>query len=215
MKTLIAFLLITLPIFAEGIPLDEEGNLTLPHTVVRLNASQIEEAETLDSVTLTKEQWARLRKVSQQTPKRLNGLIPIDWNDCTCGVGYAAIQLSRQTIAVPHSEQTPRRISLTLRNKRHLKIHVDSRAQFYLDGVLIHYERLKHGLKAMESFEPSPQQENHYHPEGTARLILPFGMSPDDAVFENRLLEIYSILARKGWNGGSNPLAKTAIVVTE
>ena len=58
---------------ADGLPKDEQDRLAVPHTLVTLSPSQVEEMEALDSVTLTREQWAGLRKVSPNTPKRIEG----------------------------------------------------------------------------------------------------------------------------------------------
>ena len=77
----------TLLVPADGIPVDRKtGKVQVPHTVISLTAEQIEETQTLGTFTLTPGQWPDIRKKSPQCPKRLSNVVPVTWNDCTCGM---------------------------------------------------------------------------------------------------------------------------------
>ena len=80
----------------------------MPHTVVDLSASQVEEYDTVDSVTFGPEQWAALRKNAPSCPKRLNSadIVPWDYRDCSCAlIGRTyGIALSRTRLAVVHGD---------------------------------------------------------------------------------------------------------------
>ncbi|HEY8961914.1 MAG TPA: hypothetical protein VIM57_06880 [Luteolibacter sp.] len=198
--------------WAEGLSLDEKGNLQSPHTVVTLNESQQEELITMESVTLTVEQWQNLRKVSPNTPKRLQGFIPITYRDCFCGVSFDAIQLSATQIAIMHLPQSPESLLWRLNGKQSLAFYVDRRGQFYLEGVLTQFPKLLAAIEKSERFVLKPK--NHTEPEeifadvypGQASIEVPMGMLQTDAIFKERIHQVYYALARKGWNGGKNPL---------
>ena len=204
MKTHLILALLTLPAacLADGLPKDENGNLTVPHTLVTPNASQVEEIETLNSITLTKEQWAELRKVSPNTPKRLEGIVPITWNDCLCATPCGAVRMKDGKIAVWHETQDAKALSYRINPSRQLTLMIDRRGQFHLNGVLVHYKVLIEAIRASEAVKPGERDE---YPAGIAELKVPPGMRADDPVFIDRLTSIYTELAAKGWNRGELP----------
>jgi hypothetical protein len=190
----------------EGLPLDEKGNLESPHTVVELNESQQEEAVTLDSVTLTAEQWKALRKVSPDTPKRLQGLIPITYRDCLCGEQMGAVQLSANRIAVLHEDQSSESLMWQIQQAPSLTFRVDNRGQFYLKGVLTQFPKLLEAIERSKPYEAKerPAPVGDYEMPGWVNIEVPMGMSATDAVFQDRINRVYDALARKGWNSARN-----------
>lgn len=99
---------------ADGLPKNEKGELTAKHMLIEPNPSQVEEMEVLNSVTLTKEQWAEVRKVSPNTPKRLQGIIPITWNDCLCEERCEAVRMLDGKLAIFLEDQSVQTISFRI-----------------------------------------------------------------------------------------------------
>lgn len=188
--------------FADGLPVDEKGNITIPYTTISLNASQQEELEALDSITLTPDQWSKLRKISPNTPKRIMGILPITWNDCTCLSPFSAIKMSDGSIAILHEEQTPNSLAWRILPGKHLTIRIDRRGQCYLDGILVRFPIL---IEAIQASKPVPNDESVDPWNTMAEVKSPPGMKLDDPVFEDRVLKLYTELAAKNWNQGKVP----------
>jgi len=201
-KLILTMLTLSAACLADGLPKDENGNLTVPHTLVTPNASQIEEIETLDSITLTEKQWAELRKVSPSTPKRLEGIVPITWNDCLCETPCGAVRMKDGKIAVWHETQDAKSLSYRINPARKLTLMVDHRGQFHLNGVLVRYKVLIDAIRASETVKTENRDE---YPAGIAEVKVPPGMRADDPVFIDRLTSIHTELAAKGWNQGELP----------
>ena len=175
----------------------------MPTTLLTLNASQVEEMEALNTVTLTKEQWARMRNVSPNTPKRLQGVLPITWNDCLCGVGRVdGVLMQDGRLAVMHRQQSAKGLRHRIRPGQGLVLQVDHRGQFHLDGILVHYEVL---LEAIRSSKPLTEEERQVSWKSAAKVQVPPALSPTDPVFEDRIVTVCRELAAKGWNGGKMP----------
>ena len=187
---------------ADGLPKNEKGELTVKHTLIEPNPSQVEEMEVLNSVTLTKEQWAEVRKVSPNTPKRLQGIIPITWNDCLCEVRCEAVRMLDGKLAIFHDEQTVQTIDYRISPGRPLTLMVDRRGQFHIDGILVKYRVLIDAIRASERVQPEVLNGGE---GGTAEVKVPPGMSLEDPVFEDRIPNVYVELAAKGWNDGKLP----------
>jgi hypothetical protein len=204
MKSSILLALLALPMaaLADGLPKDENDNLTVPHTFVAMTPSQVEEMEVLDSVTLTKEQWAEIRKVSPNTPKRLQGILPITWNDCLCCVRCEAVRMKDGKLAIFHEEQNAQALKYRINPARKLRLMVDRRGQFHLDGILVHYKVLIAAIRASDPVKPGARNLDD---SGLAEIDTPAGMDHDDPVFFERLTSIHTELAAKGWNGGKLP----------
>lgn len=187
---------------ADGLPKNEKGELTVKHTLIEPNPSQVEEMEVLNSVTLTKEQWAEVRKVSPNTPKRLQGIIPITWNDCLCEERCEAVRMLDGKLAIFHDDQTVQTINYRISPGRLLTLMVDRRGQFHIDGILVRYKVLIDSIRASGRVQP---EDRKTYEGGTAVVKVPPGMSVEDPVFEDRISNIYVELAAKGWNDGKLP----------
>lgn len=205
-------LFLTAVSFGDGIPA-ENGKLTVPHTIITPNVSQVEEMTVLNTLTLTKEQWLELRKVSPNTPKRLVGIVPVTHNDCTCGMEVGAIRMKDGKVGVIHEEQTAGSLAWRFDQKNRLDLAVDERGQFYFEGILVRYPVL---LETIRKSKPMTKERAPNGWEGGAYISVPPGMSHTDAVFAGRLKEIFGELAGKGWNGGQLPswFAPKAVTVT-
>lgn len=202
MKTLslMCFLALACDAIADGLPKDENDNLTVKHTLLTLSPSQEEEMEALNSVTLTKEQWATLRKVSPGTPKRLEGILPITWNDCLCCAGpVAAVRMKDGKLAVFYDSLEAKSLAYKFQKPGKLTLMVDHRGQFHLDGILVHYKVLLEAIRVSEPVKP-PKKDDYEG--GVAEVKVPPGMSEKDPVFENRISTVYAELTAKGWKGG-------------
>jgi hypothetical protein len=184
--------------YSDGLPVDPKRKIQVPHSIISINESQKEEMETMNSITLTKDQWEQIRKVSPNTSKRLTGILPITWDDCTCGIPYDGIRMTDGRIAILHKEQRPESIRYMLSPRSKLIIHIDSRGQFYINGVLIRYNILREAIKISDSFNTQPNSPQ----KGSAIILIPPHCSPKDPAILERATIIYQDLANKGWNEG-------------
>lgn len=182
-------------VLADGIPFDRDtGEVTVPHTVVSLTAEQVEETQTLGTITLTPEQWREIRAKSPQCPKRFNHVVPVTWNDCTCGMedGYAIV-LSRDRVAVMHdgiSGVSVEMVGSGLFKSSSITLRVNERGEFHLDGKVIPFPIL---LKAFAAASEKAKRDNgapQYHSSFWLNVELPAGAKQTDAVYESRLKQI-------------------------
>ena len=186
-------------VLADGIPLDRKtGEVTVPHTIVTLTAEQVEETQTLGTFTLTPEQWREIRAKSPQCPKRFNNVVPVTWNDCTCGLeeGYV-IALSRDRIAVLHdgtSAVSVEMASYELFKNIDITLRVNERGEFHLGGKLIPFPTL---LKAL-ALAPESNGERAVHTQHWLNVELPAGAKSTDAVYESRLKQIADAAEKAG-----------------
>ena len=199
-SVLLALTLSSIALLAEGLPKDEHGHLGCPHLTVSLNNSQVEELQILNSVTLTATQWKQVRQSSPNTPKRLQGILPITHNDCTCGESYAAVLLSDRKLAVFIEKQDAETLSYQLQHKKNLTLQVDKRGQFYLDGILTRFPNLVAALKESGAAPVKSKDDQSWLSVGTASIETPLFMSPTSPVYAARILEIGNLLESKGWS---------------
>lgn len=190
---LVAFLITTASlVFADGIPVDRKtGKVNSPHSVVSLTDEQVEETQTLGTITLTPEQWRDIRQKSPQCPKRFGNLIPVTWNDCLCGVeGEYVIALSRDRIAVLHrTRMWTLRYELALSSS--IMLRMNERGEFFLGGRLIPFPML---LEALVTPPDGAGGKKGRHLD----VELPVGSKQTDAVFESRLREVAAAADKMG-----------------
>jgi len=193
-------------VIADGIPVNRKtGAVEVPHTVVTLTAEQIEETQTLGTFTLTPDQWKGIRAKSPQCPKRFNTILPVTWNDCTCGVDDKyVIALSRERIAVLHDADPGASLRAVryelLKDRRITTLRMNERGEFHLGGILVPFPTL------LEAFA-SPPEGVKRNEQGKLLVTvsedgsvytcipglaveLPMGSKPSDAVFASRLRQI-------------------------
>ncbi|MCW1916853.1 hypothetical protein OJ996_24910 [Luteolibacter sp. GHJ8] len=187
-----------LPCLGAGIPV-EDGKVMVPHTMLRPNASQAEEIAVLNSITLTQEQWEDLRKVSPNTPKRVE-LLPETYDDCTCEMNVGGILMKDGRVSVLHVEQTAELLSWYFSDEGDIEFKVDERGQFYFKGILVRYPVLLESIRKAKVAATGRTDVTW-----TATVSVPLGKSPTDAVYAGRLREVYGLLAEKGWNEGHLP----------
>jgi len=135
---------------AEGPPVDAEARtMTVPHETLAVSASQREEIEALGTLTLDAAQWARLRKFYPAMPKRIENVLPVTYNDCSCGIGIYAIQIAPDTVAVAHEQFAEEgTLDEALAGGEELHLRVDTRGQFHFKGVLVPFQQLLDAVRA-------------------------------------------------------------------
>lgn len=185
--------------FADGIPVTA-GKVDTPHEIITLNTSQAEEIETLGTLTLTKDQFEKLRLIGPFCPKRFETVLPVSWDDCTCDMDCYAIQLSEKEVAVTHSQiEWPAWRDLELRfSEVHqgLSFRADRRGQFYWQGTLIPFPKLLELLKASDG----KAKPGNIPDKNQICIKLPVGTSPDSAVFSDRLGKLREAATKAGWS---------------
>ncbi len=198
MKALACSLLLVLPVFADGIPVDREtGELTAEHVMVTLDANQREEIVVLGSLTLRPEQWSRLRKQWPSVPKRVATVLPKDWNDCTCGVegGSYAIQCSEDRVALLkffYEDAEDDGLVDACESGESVGLTMDARGQFYFGGKLIRYPVLLAALERMK-----PRGEGH---DASIAIDLPLGATKDTVALRGRVAAVSAKAEAAGWD---------------
>ncbi|MES2921139.1 MAG: hypothetical protein V4819_06325 [Verrucomicrobiota bacterium] len=183
-------------VLADGIPVDRKtGKVEVPHTVVALTEEQVEETQTLGTLTLTQGQWRDIRQKSPQCPKRFSDVVPVKWNDCTCGLeqGYV-IALSRDRVAVLHDETSGvsvQKLCYELFEYSNITLRMNERGEFYLGGRLIPFPMLLEALVTPP--DDAGGKKGRY-----LDLELPVGSKQTDAVFESRLREVAAAADKMG-----------------
>ena len=216
MKRIIASLIASATlVLADGIPLNRKtGEVTVPHTIVPLTAEQVEETQTLGTFTLTPEQWREIRAKSPQCPKRFNNVVPVTWNDCTCGLeeGYV-IALSRDRVAVLHDGTSAVSINAVsnelFKNRRVTTLRLNERGEFHLGGILVPFPTLLKTFAVLPEGEKCDDQGklhvtvsedgSVYHCLRGLDVELPVDAKSTDAVFSSRLKQIASAADRMGF----------------
>jgi hypothetical protein len=184
--------------WADGIPVSD-GRVTEAHTVLELSDSQAEEVDVLGSLTLSPGQFAQLRAIGPSCPKRFEAVVPVTWNDCTCDMNLYAIQLSRQRVAVLHSQiEVPaaRVLEEILKEQDDLYLHVDRRGQFHHGGVLIPFPRVLE-LIGESSGKARP---GNIPEELQLSVELPVGLDRNSPVLKGRLDQLRDAASKRGWN---------------
>ncbi|MEO5916674.1 MAG: hypothetical protein ABIS50_20775 [Luteolibacter sp.] len=202
-------------VLADGIPVNHKtGEVTIAHTIVSLTAEQIEETQTLGTFTLTPEQWREIRAKSPQCPKRYNNILPVTWNDCTCGVedGYV-IALSRDRIAVLHDGDSVISVESVryelFKDRRVTTLRMNESGEFHLGGTRVPFPTL---LKAFAVPPEGAKRDEHGKLQVTVSeygsvyqclrgldVELPMGAKPSDAVFASRLKQIAAAADQMGF----------------
>lgn len=197
--------------FAEGIPVDHEtGKVTVPHTIISLSTAQIEEIQTLGTLTLTSEQERQVRAKTPQCAKRFNSILPVTMRDCCCGVEWPyVIALSRDSVAVLHSEQlSVDEIRHQLFKEWNTEFHVNERGEFYVEGQLIPFPKLLEAISAGpinpkrnaegKLVHKSPEAESDIDYECYLYVEMPIGAKPTDAVYASRFKQLAAAAKKIG-----------------
>jgi hypothetical protein len=148
---------------AEGPPVDvKTRSMTVPHEIFTLTASQREEIEALGTLTLDSAQWERLRKFYPEMPKRIESVLPVTYNDCTCDIGVYAVQLAPDKVAVSHAQYAEEAsLETVLGAGKELFLRVDRRGQFYCKGALVPFQRLLDAVRASKG-HPSAEGDGSW-----------------------------------------------------
>ncbi|MFA6239833.1 MAG: hypothetical protein WC655_02835 [Candidatus Hydrogenedentales bacterium] len=179
--------------WADGIPVDHTTRkVTAPNTEVKLNLDQVEEFETLGTVTLTSEQWTALRKVAPETPKRFETVLSVDYNGCTCGLDNYCIALASDRIAVLLGGDLDSAL-WALPNEASVFLRVDSKGEFSYKGTRVPFETLLDYVGR----KPDPEEVK----QGAGLRIeieLPIGMKRDDPLVKTQLAQLYEQALKAG-----------------
>lgn len=180
----------------------------MPHTIVELSASQIEEYDTLDSVTFRPEQWAALRKNAPSCPKRLNSadIVPWDYRDCSCSlIGRTyGIALSRTRLAVVHGDWEVEGLVARMLEEFWVEFYIDPNGQLHLEGARVPFELvLKAFPKLAERVKNSTHLRQRMREEGREKPFVavrtPLDRNRNDPALKERIDAIYRVAEAAGW----------------
>jgi len=175
---------------ADGIPVNHTtGRVIVPHTVLNLSESQSEEIDTLGTLTLSADQWKKVRAVTPECPKQFY-IVPVTSIDPAPEDQFYGIQLSGSQVAVADGMSAEVNfVGETL--------YVDRHGQFYCAGVLIPYRTL------IEKYAATSGKTGNKDPlapqERELVVNLPFGVSKDSTVIKDRLDRLFKVAAASGW----------------
>jgi hypothetical protein len=191
-------MIFTLNILADGIPVDKKtGRILAPYTVIKISDSQIEEIETLGTLTLTDEQWKHMRAIGKNCPKRFQNILPITWNDCTCDMSPYVIQMSRDSVAIIHSEIQgivgAELQSFLVESSEDISLNVDHRGQFYFKGFLIPFDDLLR-IIASSTINTSPQSNHNRY----LFIFHPLGMTSKSPQLKSRIKKLHETAIAAG-----------------
>lgn len=214
MKTLFAIIILLTSTVGSAIgdgtiPVDVASKRVLvPHTSLEITDSQRVEIEAIGTLTLTTDQWQQLRAISQTCPKRIEMVLPLNYNSCACdliGVSYA-IQLSESQVAVTHevlrSNSGRMTLERALRNETIVVVRMDRRGQFHYEGVLIPIEELLRLVTTRGADGGEAQDHREIRPQTQTRhlgVIRPMGVGRESALAKSRLDQLFAVAASAGW----------------
>ncbi|MBN8458378.1 MAG: protein kinase [Verrucomicrobia bacterium] len=203
-----------------GMPVDRKtGEVTVPHTVVSLTTEQIDETQTLGTLTLTPEQWRLVRTKSPESPKRFTTIVPLPWPEDIQNVeGNYVIELSRDRMAIPYGKDAPPTVE-TVRGRLFkdgiTSLRVNERGMYHLDGKLVPFPTL---LQALATPPDDARRDEDgklivtHTTDGRKTTVprwlgvkLPAGAKADDAVFQYRLQQIAAAADQIGLRHGLFP----------
>jgi hypothetical protein len=183
---------------SDGIPVNKKtGGITVPHSVLKLSNDQIEEIETVGTLTLTESQWKQFRAIGANCPKRFLNILPITWDDCTCDMSPYAIQLSYDSIAIIHG-QISCDVGVELKkflmeSTENIKLKVDRQGQFYYGGVLIPFDSL---LKILSESEIAKFPDAKYYRYFSVEP--PYGFSVKSPQLQSQVQKLFNEAKRVG-----------------
>lgn len=208
--------------FGDGLPV-VDGKIEVDHTVINLTESQAEEVEILHTLTLTSNQWRELSKIGPACPKRFYTLLPIDYDDCTCGKSDYAIMMPGNKAAILHSfikERvfddltflfTPPKVPLLGVSRweqyfgdQTVTLQVDHKGKFYLSATEIPYDKLREQLSKSEPPTLTLDQTQPIMTERTIVLELPPGVRASKDL-KKKAQELKLAAEATGWNVELNP----------
>ncbi len=86
---------------ADGPPVDRvTGAITAQHETITATSAQVREIDGLGTITLDSSQAKRLRRRHPHAPTRLL-VLPLMYDDCTCGMEPYALRTGPTTVAIP------------------------------------------------------------------------------------------------------------------
>jgi hypothetical protein len=191
-------------VLSDGIPVDRKtGRITMPHSVLKLSEDQIEEIETIGTLTLTDSQWKKFRAIGSNCTKRFMNILPITWEDCTCDMSPYAIQLSYDSVAILH-EEISGDIGVELKTSimesyENISLRADRSGQFYHNGFLIPFDSLLKIVCTSEVAQPKEGKGSRFF-----SVELPFGFSEKSPQLESRLMKLYSEAKKAGFTVPGN-----------
>jgi serine/threonine protein kinase len=198
-------------------PLDRStGKIKSPHTLITLAPAQIEETQTLGTLTLTDEQWRVVREKSPQCPKRIQHILFTALPDENFSIAEDyIIELSSDRIAVIHKSDANKNLE-SLRDEIFrqpiISLRSNERGEFHLHGKLIPFPTLLNAF----AFPPKDAKLDE---EGKLIFVtskikkattvqfwlgvkLPSGSLPTDPVYQYRLKQLADAAEKIGLRHG-------------
>ena len=191
--------------FSDRVVIDAvTGEIQAPHTIVLLTPEQIDETQTLGTLTLTPEQWRSVRARYPLCPKRYPHILTLVAPDRNHGVETDyAIELSRDRMALLHRSDAAASVDdirQQLFQHAIIALRANERGEFHLHGKLVPFPILLKALAAPP--DPAPRDDDGKLlitaiAEGKSTTAprwlgvkLPAGARPADAVYQSRLQQL-------------------------
>ena len=188
-----------------GIPSNSKPGINkVPHSMVSLTPEQIDETQTLGTLTLTSDQWRELREKSPRSPKRFHTIVPGPIPDATAAPnGAYAIELARDRMALTHEEDSGVSVASVradLFRDSITSLRMNERGVFHLNGKLVPFPVLVEALAAPPEGAMRDKEGKLVittaidgHETTVPRWLgvkLPAGAKATDAVYQQRLRQV-------------------------
>lgn len=180
---------------ADGIPVNAEHKITVPHSVIDLSDDQIDEIESLGTLTLTSAQFEKLRKLSPGISRRYTHVLSLEHIGCTCFDYPFCLRMDEKHAAIIHEEFDLDRIRWKMGESSFINIYADSKGGFYLNGVAIPLPML------LQSIDLGPKKHSPDLQPKEMRLavILPAAINKIPKKLHDTLKQIEMHAIKHGW----------------
>ncbi len=183
-------------------PVDPKtGRVTVEHVMLDLSETQIQEVDTIGTLTLSPDQWSELQKIDPVCPKRLDIVLPPSFEDSDGGLPDTspwAIRTARGHVAIPKAnlevdyKDELTRLKDGLAKGEDLVLWMNADGEFHRGGRHLEFSML---LKLIAA-----SAEGRTSPAGSVVIHWPGDVSRDAKVPRERCNALI-LAAKKAWIG--------------
>lgn len=90
---------------ADGPPVNQKtGKLTCKSIKFKMDTKQVSQAERVGYIELTNQQIDKLKKINKKFDAKLLMIVPVPYQDCTCGMGVYGIWNKNSSFEIPYDQ---------------------------------------------------------------------------------------------------------------
>lgn len=188
------------PTLADRVPINiKTRTIEDNHIVIDVTDSQALEMDTQGSLTLTEEQWTKVRQSGLVWPMRIEGIVDYNTDGCGCfTMEPHAIRLSKNKVGMltggsdTDFDSILSGASEGWGDMDTTMLRADFHGQFYAKGILVPFPKL------LEHFQKPIKQQEPPIKRGL-RVSLPIDIGRNDPVVKDRLDRLFAAAKASGW----------------